>query len=216
MSQRLLWGELEYPIQDVNHYNELMDEIHHRRSLNLSRKGRVRAGESPFKQICREVTDFKFLPLPAYSTTPSPNPHPLDNQALSLLTNLGPPRYSTNPIDSRQVSPPTCKIVLLDSLTPYLTPDSPDIRVKSQVWRALVNGSEVVIKIYFSCFHYPWWSKVIGGGSCVDFFPEEGQAHREAWAYNLLKVLQGTRIPRSFGFYEVSESHVGRLSLTLF
>lgn len=193
-----------------------MDEIRYRRSRNLSEEGRLRAGENPFKQICLEVTDFTFLLLPAYSTTPSPNPYLLDDQALSLLTNLGPPRHLTNPIDSRQVLSPTCKIVLLDSLTPYLTPDDPDIRVKSQVWRALVNGSEVVIKIYFSCFHYPWWSKVIGGGSCMDFFPEEGQAHREAWAYNLLKVLQGTRIPRSFGFYEVSESDVENLDFADF
>lgn len=211
--QRLLvlWGELEleYPIQDKDHYDELIEEIYYRRSINISQEGLLRTGETPFKQICREVVEFTFLPLPGYSTTPTPTPR-LDEErerTLSVLTNLGPPR----PHLQHQASllSPNSKIILIEPLTP--TPTNPNIEIKSQVWKATIQGIEVIIKIYFSCFHYPWWSKSMK--KCMDFFPEEEQAHREAWAYNLLTNLQGTRIPRSYGFYEVSELEFRELIL---
>jgi len=36
-----------------------------------------------------------------------------------------------------------------------------------------------------------------------DFFAEEVDAHKEAWAYQRLYSLQGSLIPHSYGFFDV-------------
>lgn len=73
---------------------------------------------------------------------------------------------------------------------------------KSPVWTARINDRIFVVKIFQACFHRPNWSDDIG---CHDFWPEEEQAHREAFAYSALTNLQGNGIPRSYGFYKASK-----------
>lgn len=73
-------------------------------------------------------------------------------------------------------------------------------QIKSPVWTARIGNLEYVVKIFQACFHKPNWYDYLG---CRDFFPEEEQAHREAFAYASLKQLQGRNIPESYGFYKV-------------
>jgi hypothetical protein len=81
----------------------------------------------------------------------------------------------------------------------------------SQVWKARTrDGASFVVKIFtsFMASEPGWqWSddpKDKEGGEVIDFMPDEEAAHREAWAYEKLRVLQGSYIPHSYGFYEVS------------
>lgn len=71
--------------------------------------------------------------------------------------------------------------------------------INAPVWMATIKGRSFVVKLYQACFHKPEWSDRRG---CYDFFPEEEQAHREAFAYTALRDLQGSKIPRSYGFYK--------------
>lgn len=73
-------------------------------------------------------------------------------------------------------------------------------RIKAPVWTARIGSLEYVVKIFQACFHNPNWYDHLG---CRDFFPEEEQAHREAFAYASLEQLQGRNIPRFYGFYKV-------------
>ena len=81
-----------------------------------------------------------------------------------------------------------------------------------QVWKATtLNNLKVVVKIYQGCFqNTPMWVKQKGMKVIAAFIPEEERAHREAWAYNRLKSLQGLCIPHSYGFFEVDIYHLFR------
>lgn len=68
------------------------------------------------------------------------------------------------------------------------------------VWMARIKGRSYAVKIFQACFVKPEWSDSVG---CHDFVPEEEQSHREAFAYATLRDLQGSKIPRSYGFYKV-------------
>jgi hypothetical protein len=64
------------------------------------------------------------------------------------------------------------------------------------------SGQEVVVKIFMTCFAIePDWN---GREQAVmEWVAEEELAHREWWAYNRLRHLQGNAIPQSYGFYDV-------------
>lgn len=73
--------------------------------------------------------------------------------------------------------------------------------ILAPVWMARIKGRSFVVKIFQACFVKPEWSDSVG---CHDFVPEEEQSHREAFAYAALRDLQGSKIPRSYGFYKVT------------
>jgi len=74
---------------------------------------------------------------------------------------------------------------------------------KAQIWKATVRGKPVVAKIYQACFvgEAPSW--ISASNRVWDFYPEEEEAHREAWAFGRLHSLQGSVIPYSYGFFDV-------------
>lgn len=94
------------------------------------------------------------------------------------------------------------RIILKQSITESLSEDWETF--KAPVWKASINSREVIVKIFQACFSQLEWTDELG---CHDFFPEEEQAHREAFAYSALQQSRGRRIPRSFGFYTVSNTY---------
>jgi len=80
---------------------------------------------------------------------------------------------------------------------------------KAQVWTALTpnKSTTVVVKIFQDCFlDEPFWARPSSKAdyqTILCFTPEQEQAHREAWAYQCLHVLQGRCIPHSYGFFKV-------------
>lgn len=192
--RRLLYGEIEYPVTSREDYLRLIEKMRLQRALNLSDGKKLE--QRATVEILVKIDDFNFLPKPAYSI--------LREDSLIPLSKHLPTINDVSPAPHFNISPGT-KITLMESITP--DPAGYQVSIKSQVWKGLIpipgtnDRREVVLKIFFSCFHTPWWSNT--WSKILDFFPEEEQAHREAWAYSRLKDVQGTRIPKSYGFYKV-------------
>lgn len=101
-----------------------------------------------------------------------------------------PPYDIASKLQPLNIYPSGTVIILQESLT---EDPSYGASFKAPVWTARINGNKVAVKFFQACFLQPEWSDSIG---CYDFFPEEEQAHREAFGYTALQQLQGVKIPR--------------------
>jgi hypothetical protein len=184
-----VWGRFRFPILDRNTFNEFLDELDRRRVRN-SRK-HPQANDT---LITEGHPSFEFLSDPCYRVSPQP-----------ATSEPKPPAYITRSVRQRHVELDRLpsvgtEITLIHIIKPCLPWDQV---WKSQVWRARVSGREVIAKIYQACF--PPEQRPSRGSdlSLFKFYPEEEEAHREAWAFHQLFCLQGTIIPHSYGFFTV-------------
>jgi hypothetical protein len=181
--------KLPYPVKDEHELEKFLEAYHEKQARNISHN--TQAGTL---LITKGFSKFGFLTSHTYAIPPG-------GQTMAHKSTTKPEQrpkascvHSIRPFDTR--------IALIQRITPRFG-------CKAQVWTANVNGNpeSVAIKIYQEClvFGEPWWS--VEDNKLKGFWPEEEQSHREAWAYYMLTDLQGSIIPHSYGFYNVSCSH---------
>jgi hypothetical protein len=181
-----VWEKFEFPIRSIRVFNEFVEEFDRRKesnSCNFPQAGATLTTEGHWEP--------RYLKKECYQVTPS---------------SLERPTYITPPVRERHVE--------LDGLSAFgtviiltrlLSPVFPRMKFwKAQIWTARVGDREVVAKIYQACFSSERPTIEHRRDSLDGFYPEEEEAHREAWAYNQLLSLQGTVIPHSYGFFKVS------------
>jgi hypothetical protein len=193
MPQMTVWGKFQFPIRSGQGFNEFIEELDRRKERNrrkFPQSGDILVTEGHWEPgyLAEEC-----YAIPQTYTSGSP-PEP--------------PPYITRPVRERyleldtQLSAVGTEITLTRLLCPVL-PGAVHVW-KSQVWMARVAGREVVAKIYQACFPPDRPSISAIPDTPIDFYPEEEEAHREAWAYSRLFNLQGTVIPHSYGFFKES------------
>jgi hypothetical protein len=181
--------KLPYPVKDETEFDTFLEAYEEKRTRNINRNL-----EQGTLLITKGFSKFGFLTSPGYEIPPGGQPVAYSSTATLVQRAKASCAPSIRAFDT--------KIALVQRITP-------ELGCKSQVWTAHVNGNPecVAVKIYQECLvdNEPWWLPVTN--ELMGFWPEEEQSHREAWAYYVLAGLQGSIIPHSYGFYNVSFGH---------
>jgi hypothetical protein len=179
-----IWGLIDYPLTKLSEFQPLIVEFIDRKKRNVA---------SPLKTedtlIVIGPTSHIFLPEEFYPCSGTLDTHP----------------SQSHPIKRQRAAESSMFPLVLSE------PLRVGLGTLSQVWKAKTrDGASFVVKIFTSFMSSkPGWQwsddpKDKEGGEVIDFMPDEEAAHREAWAYERLRVLQGSYIPHSYGFYQVS------------
>lgn len=180
----VLWNSIPYPIKTKEDHKKL---------LVLLRKKLETYNSAPLqpnvKLITLRASQLRFSDSPIYKLPVTDSAHRILPEDLQ--------HYLPRPrLDIPHSHSPGIRIKLL-------APISRTFNVKAQVWRVMAFGQIACLKIFQTCligFEPEWFTN---HKICEAFFPEEEQAHMEAWTYSKLKPLQGTFLPHSYGFYDV-------------
>lgn len=180
----VVWGRFPYPITSKELYDEFMDEYRKRMRRNLDHP--LRSGD---KISLNKRSSFDFLEDEIYTVNNNSN-LAMGHKTKAMQCRARRPRFREPDLARGGVH-----LVLLKPL--HADPRNHH----SQVWIVRTSsGGRAVLKIFLS---YMCESPDFYDGKMMLFYPEEEQAHREAWAYQQLISLQGDRIPHSYGFYDV-------------
>lgn len=187
-------GKYNYPIRDEGAFLEFKKEF-------IEKCWRMAAQplEEGNELVPLRKTDFNFLPSPTYTVGDLDRPSSLQSYGPSIAS-CTPSIYpfrEKNPILSQLKFADGFQIRLIKRLT-TLAPR------KADVWIVSIQDQTAVLKIFQDHnLESPVW---LADHECMDsdFCPEEEEAHREAWAYQTLINLQGSNIPYSYGFFDVS------------
>lgn len=193
----LVWGRFVYPITTREDYDLLEQEIYDRRVKVQRFLYKVKADHGKFTlDNAPELetlgrASFNFLDNATYGIRG-------DDQDAAVA-----PITTADWLHTQTYREPLLgnlpekgvMIKLLEHITEQM------VTRKAQVWKAVVNGQPIIAKIYQACYsrtHFDSNTNVT-----YNFFPEEMEAHSEAWAYDRLKSIQGRVIPHSYGFFKV-------------
>jgi hypothetical protein len=179
-------GSLPYPVKGEASFESFLKEYMAKRQRNMDHPT-----EEGMQLTTAGFTSFNFLKSPVYAIPKPEGPNVHFNQSTPLFA-----QRARDP-GFRSPRPSGTVITLMERLRPQFG-------YKSQVWIAQVDTIKqpVIAKIFQDCMlpDIPIWLH----SQLMDFVPEDEQSHREAWAYHTLAHLQGSLIPRSYGFYDVS------------
>lgn len=203
---KLVWGKFTYPKSTPENFLLLEQEMAIRRMQAEDFTRRVRANQGQFAlNDAPEVqtigkASFSFLDTSIYAIRA--DIHVEDTKLPSITTAnwLRKQPYRKPLLENLPAKEVTIKLV--HHITERV------VGRKAQVWIAAVNGQSIIAKIYQACFLAPYLDKT----RIRDFFPEEMEAHAEAWAYDRLRSVQGIIVPHSYGFFKVckiSETRTG-------
>jgi hypothetical protein len=179
-------GNLPYP-RNEKEFAVFLEAYCEKRDRNIARNTKEGISLS-----LSGLTAFHYLQPDLY---PVPNPDNLIHNTLD--SNLELPRLPRMSWAS-SIRPLESKVNLIRNLTPL-------IGRRAQIWVATVDEHQetVIVKIYQDCLvEEPWWSGM--DNTLEEYWSIEEISHREAWAFGTLAELQGSLIPHSYGFYNVS------------
>lgn len=203
----LVWDKFDYPITNPSSAEELIQEFSDREARN-----EAKPLKKDYTLSIRQYYTHCFLEDAVYDLKPLLHGLPSSDNRMAVSAEAG--------VHGTRFQAQRTRLTEFDSISLHeikLILSKPLHNVyaarHAQVWTARTpRGNTVAVKKFQACFtDTPYWvpsRNPLDGddaGRLDDFAPEEEQAHREAWAYHSLRSLQGSLLPYSYGFYEVSD-----------
>jgi len=186
---------LPYPPKDAKEFEIFLKALREKRN-----RYRYHPTKKGTRLFTRDFSSFDYLGSSIYTIPPQHEglPQYQGLQFADLKDSLVPNLVYRDKSQALGALDPSSTIVnLIERLTP-------EYGALSQVWIAQVNDIHelAVVKIFQECLldEDPCWLS----GQIMGFCPEDELSHREAWAYHNLGHLQGSMIPHSYGFYDVT------------